>query len=274
MARRAKVQRKTNETAIELALDLDGSGERRIATPVPFFNHMLDAFARHGLFDLEVKATGDVEVDAHHTVEDVGHLPGQAFREALGDRAGITRYGEATIPMDETLVPAAVDFCGRAGVRVRADALEGKSGRRPSTASWRRSSSAASSTAPVQPAPRGALRRERAPHDRGAVQGVRAGDRRGGAARPARRRACRRPRVRSPRERRAAVVDRRPGKRQPAQRREGAGRARAPTRRRQRRRRRGRARRQARRPRPGRVRRLRRRARPRRRRARPGGARA
>ncbi len=126
MTRRAKIQRKTNETAIDLSLQVDGMGARRIATPVPFFNHMLEAVARHGLFDLDVSATGDVEVDAHHTVEDVGICLGQAFREALGDRAGITRYGEATIPMDETLVSAAVDFSGRAAFVYRADALKGR----------------------------------------------------------------------------------------------------------------------------------------------------
>jgi imidazoleglycerol-phosphate dehydratase len=126
MTRRAKIQRKTNETAIDLSVALDGTGARRIATPVPFFNHMLEAVARHGLYDLEVNATGDVEVDAHHTVEDVGICLGQAFRDALGDRAGITRYGEATIPMDETLVSAAVDFSGRAAFVYRADALKGR----------------------------------------------------------------------------------------------------------------------------------------------------
>lgn len=126
MTRRAKVQRKTNETAIELALDLDGSGQRRIVTPVPFFNHMLEAVARHGLFDLEVNASGDVDVDPHHTVEDVGICLGQAFRDALGDRSGISRFGEAVIPMDEALVSAAVDFGGRAAFVYRADALKGR----------------------------------------------------------------------------------------------------------------------------------------------------
>jgi len=126
MNRSAKVQRKTNETDIQLSLTLDGSGQRRIATPVPFFNHMLEAVARHGLYDLEIAATGDVEVDPHHLVEDVGICLGQAFRDALGDRSGITRYGEATIPMDETLVAAAVDFSGRAAFVYRADALKGR----------------------------------------------------------------------------------------------------------------------------------------------------
>jgi imidazoleglycerol-phosphate dehydratase len=124
--RRSQITRNTSETQIELILNLDGTGERKIDTPVPFFNHMLDAFSRHGLFDLQVKARGDVEVDAHHTVEDVGICLGQAFRDALGDRAGIARYGDATIPMDETLVQAAVDFGGRAALVYRADCLKGR----------------------------------------------------------------------------------------------------------------------------------------------------
>jgi len=124
--RRSTVVRNTTETQIEVTLGLDGKGERRIDTPIPFLNHMLEAFARHGLFDLEVSARGDVEVDAHHTVEDVGICLGQAMREALGDRSGIARFGEATIPMDETLVAAAVDFGGRAALVYRADALKGR----------------------------------------------------------------------------------------------------------------------------------------------------
>jgi imidazoleglycerol-phosphate dehydratase len=126
MSRKTTIQRKTNETAIDLTLDIDGTGQRRIATPVPFFNHMLEAVAKHGLFDLEVNATGDVDVDPHHTVEDVGICLGQAFRDALGDKSGISRYGEATIPMDETLVSAAVDFGGRAAFVYRADMLKGR----------------------------------------------------------------------------------------------------------------------------------------------------
>jgi imidazoleglycerol-phosphate dehydratase len=124
--RRANVQRNTSETQIEIALGLDGTGERQIATPVPFFNHMLEAVAKHGLFDLTVKAAGDVEVDAHHTIEDVGICLGQAFREALGDKSGVTRYGDALIPMDETLVAAAVDFGGRAAFVYRAPEIKGK----------------------------------------------------------------------------------------------------------------------------------------------------
>jgi imidazoleglycerol-phosphate dehydratase len=126
MARRATIQRKTNETAIDLTLEIDGKGERRINTPVPFFNHMLEAVAKHGLYDLQVTATGDVDVDPHHLVEDVGICLGQAYRDALGDKSGITRYGEATLPMDETLVSAAVDFGGRAAFVYRADLLKGR----------------------------------------------------------------------------------------------------------------------------------------------------
>lgn len=111
--RSATVNRKTGETDITITLDLDGSGRCDIATGVPFFDHMLNAFGRHGLFDLTVRATGDVEVDAHHTVEDTGIVLGQAFAEALGDKAGITRFADAVIPMDETLVQAAVDISGR-----------------------------------------------------------------------------------------------------------------------------------------------------------------
>lgn len=111
--RRASISRHTAETEIDLELTLDGTGVRDVATPLPFLNHMLDAVARHGLFDLTIRAAGDVEVDGHHTVEDVGLALGQALKEALGDRAGIVRYGSATIPMDETLATCAVDFGGR-----------------------------------------------------------------------------------------------------------------------------------------------------------------
>jgi imidazoleglycerol-phosphate dehydratase len=126
MMRRAKVERRTTETQIALSLNLDGSGQRSIVSPVPFFNHMLEAVARHGLYDLELDAAGDVDVDPHHLVEDVGICLGQAFRDALGDRSGITRFGDALVPMDETLVAAAVDFSGRAAVVYLAEGLKGK----------------------------------------------------------------------------------------------------------------------------------------------------
>ena len=113
MARTAEVSRKTGETDITIKLDLDGSGACDIATGVPFFDHMLNAFGRHGLFDLTVQAVGDVEVDAHHTVEDTGIVLGQAFDQALGDKSGITRFADVAIAMDESLVQAAVDISGR-----------------------------------------------------------------------------------------------------------------------------------------------------------------
>lgn len=124
--RKSRIVRETAETQIELELALDGSGRRDADTPLPFLNHMLDAFARHGLFDLGVKARGDIEIDAHHTVEDIGLCLGQAFVEALGDRAGIVRYGSATIPMDETLVTVAVDFCGRPAFVWKVEGLSGR----------------------------------------------------------------------------------------------------------------------------------------------------
>src|SRR5688500_2849393 len=106
MARRATIRRETRETRIAVDLDLDGSGVRKLETPIPFFTHMIDAFARHGLFDLTLSASGDIEIDGHHSVEDTGLALGDAFKLALGDKAGIQRYGESTVPMDETLVQA------------------------------------------------------------------------------------------------------------------------------------------------------------------------
>ena len=113
MARTARIERNTKETQIDLELALDGSGRHAMTTPVPFLSHMLDAFARHGLFDLSVRAAGDIEIDAHHTVEDTALTLGQALREALGDKAGISRFGDALVPLDETLARAAIDLSGR-----------------------------------------------------------------------------------------------------------------------------------------------------------------
>lgn len=113
MTRKATIARTTKETAIEVQLDLDGSGQVNVDTGIGFFDHMLDAFGRHGLFDLDVKANGDLNVDGHHTVEDVGIVLGQAFAQAIGDKRGIVRYGDIALPMDEALVLAAVDFSGR-----------------------------------------------------------------------------------------------------------------------------------------------------------------
>jgi imidazoleglycerol-phosphate dehydratase len=112
--RTAQVCRETGETKIELGLDLDGSGRASVDTGVGFFDHMLTLLSRHSLIDLTIKAVGDLHVDAHHCVEDVGICIGKALAQALGDKAGIRRFGSATVPMDETLVTAAVDLCGRA----------------------------------------------------------------------------------------------------------------------------------------------------------------
>ena len=113
MARTAEIARVTNETDISMVLDLDGSGEASIETGIGFFEHMLDSFARHGLFDLKLTAKGDLNVDGHHTVEDCGIVLGQAFAAALGDKCGIARFGSIVLPMDEALVLAAVDISGR-----------------------------------------------------------------------------------------------------------------------------------------------------------------
>jgi imidazoleglycerol-phosphate dehydratase len=111
--RRAEVARRTTETDITVALLVDGRGRFEVATGIPFLDHMLELFARHGFFDLTVRARGDLEVDYHHTVEDVGLCLGQALREALGDKAGIRRFGEASVPLDEALVSSVVDLSGR-----------------------------------------------------------------------------------------------------------------------------------------------------------------
>jgi imidazoleglycerol-phosphate dehydratase len=111
--RKATQSRKTNETDIRVALNLDGTGEYRIATGIPFFDHMLAQLARHGHFDLEIDAKGDLEIDGHHTVEDVGWVLGQSLREALGDRRGIVRFGHAYVPLDEALTRVVVDLSGR-----------------------------------------------------------------------------------------------------------------------------------------------------------------
>jgi imidazoleglycerol-phosphate dehydratase len=113
MPRTATIRRDTTETKVELSLDLDGTGRHELATGVGFFDHMLTHLAKHGLFDLTVKCQGDLHVDAHHTVEDVGICFGKCLAQALGDKSGIRRYGSATVPMDETLVTAAVDLSGR-----------------------------------------------------------------------------------------------------------------------------------------------------------------
>lgn len=113
MSRTAALSRKTSESAIELSIDLDGTGQSEISTTVPFFDHLLTAFAKHSLVDLKVKATGDTHIDVHHTVEDTAIVLGQAIKQALGDKSGIGRYGDATVPLDDALVRAVVDVSGR-----------------------------------------------------------------------------------------------------------------------------------------------------------------
>ena len=111
--RTAIVERKTSETQIRVELGLDGTGQYNIRTPLPFLTHMIEQLSRHGLFDLDIEATGDVEIDGHHTTEDLGIAIGRAFSDALGDKRGIRRYGSATLPMDEAMVTCAVDLSGR-----------------------------------------------------------------------------------------------------------------------------------------------------------------
>ena len=116
MCRSAEVSRKTAETDIVCTINLDGSGKSSVDTGIPFLDHMLTLFARHGFFDLEVKASGDLEVDCHHTMEDLGLVLGEAFAKAAGDKSGIRRYGSFLLPMDETLVMVALDISGRPGL--------------------------------------------------------------------------------------------------------------------------------------------------------------
>jgi imidazoleglycerol-phosphate dehydratase len=123
MARNANVSRKTKETDITVSLELDGNGQAQVDTGMPFLNHMLDSFSRHGFFDIQVRAKGDLAVDFHHTVEDVGLALGQAFKDALGQKHGIRRFGQASCPLDEALANVVVDLSGRPylyyGVKIR-----------------------------------------------------------------------------------------------------------------------------------------------------------
>ncbi|WP_337605990.1 imidazoleglycerol-phosphate dehydratase HisB [Claveliimonas sp.] len=128
MERTASVKRTTKETDIEIILNLDGTGKTDIQTGIGFFDHMLDGFARHGLFDLTVRAKGDLEVDCHHTVEDTGIVLGTAIIQALGDKAGICRYGNFMLPMDETLILCAVDLSGRPYLNFDASFTPGRIG--------------------------------------------------------------------------------------------------------------------------------------------------
>lgn len=121
MNRTSRIARKTNETNIELALNIDGEGKATLETGVPFMTHMLDLFAKHGQFDLNITANGDTEIDAHHTTEDIGICLGQVLKEALGDKKGIKRYGNAFVPMDEALAQVVVDLSNRPHLEIRAE---------------------------------------------------------------------------------------------------------------------------------------------------------
>lgn len=118
-ARTSSVERNTNETQISVQLNLDGTGQSTLKTGLPFFEHMLDQIARHGMLDLNIDAKGDLEIDAHHTVEDIGITLGQAFSQAIGDKKGVVRYGHAYVPLDEALSRVVVDFSGRPGLEFR-----------------------------------------------------------------------------------------------------------------------------------------------------------
>jgi imidazoleglycerol-phosphate dehydratase len=127
-ARRAAVTRNTNETQIRVAVNLDGTGAAKLATGIGFFDHMLDQIARHGLIDLEIDAKGDLHIDGHHTVEDVGITLGQAVAQAVGDKKGLRRYGHAYVPLDEALSRVVIDFSGRPGLHMRVDFKSGMIG--------------------------------------------------------------------------------------------------------------------------------------------------
>ena len=128
MNRQAQVTRNTNETQISVSINLDGDGKGKLATGVGFLDHMLDQIARHGVFDLEVTAKGDLHIDAHHTVEDVGITLGQAFAKAIGDKAGVRRYGHAYVPLDEALSRVVVDLSGRPGLDMKIDFVRARVG--------------------------------------------------------------------------------------------------------------------------------------------------
>jgi len=128
MSRFAKVERNTLETQIQVEINLDGVGSSNIQTGMGFFDHMLEQVARHGLFDITIKAMGDLHIDAHHTVEDVGITLGQAFKEALGEKTGISRYGHSYVPLDEALSRVVIDLSGRPGLEYAVDYVRGRIG--------------------------------------------------------------------------------------------------------------------------------------------------
>ena len=126
--RQAKITRDTSETQIVLSINLDGTGDSHFATGLPFFDHMLTQISRHGMIDIHIEATGDLEVDAHHMVEDVGIVLGQALNEAIGDKSGITRYGHAYVPLDEALSRVVIDLSGRPGLHYGVEYTRGRVG--------------------------------------------------------------------------------------------------------------------------------------------------
>jgi len=128
MARIGRVERTTRETSVKINLNLDGQGNHQIDTGIAYLDHMLEQVARHGLLDLEIEARGDLEIDYHHTVEDIGLTLGQAIQQALGDKAGIERFGQAAVPFNETLVWVVLDICGRPFLEFKVEGLEGKIG--------------------------------------------------------------------------------------------------------------------------------------------------
>jgi imidazoleglycerol-phosphate dehydratase len=129
--RTAEVERSTKETRVRASVNLDGSGESSISTGIGFFDHMLEQLARHGLFDIRLQAEGDLQIDQHHTVEDVAIVLGQAFDKALGDKVGITRYGSATVPMDEALIMTSVDISGRGSLNYALEVEQERVGELP-----------------------------------------------------------------------------------------------------------------------------------------------
>ena len=131
MNRKAIITRKTNETNISISLNIDGRGKRKLEVPIGFLTHMLDLFAKHGMFDLNIKATGDTFIDEHHTVEDIGIAMGEAFAKAINNKKGINRYGFFILPMDETLATVAIDFAGRHSFRFDCDFKREKVGDLP-----------------------------------------------------------------------------------------------------------------------------------------------
>ena len=184
MSRSSRLERVTKETSVVVELDLDGTGTARVSTGVPFFDHMLAQLAKHGLLDLAVAAEGDIEIDAHHTVEDTAITLGQALREALGDKAGISRFGDAVVPLDETLARAAVDVSGRPYlVHDEPDGMAPLIGTYDTTLTRHFFESLTASAGICLHL--SADRAQPAPHRRGPVQGGGAGAARGGGAGPA-----------------------------------------------------------------------------------------